>query len=167
MCGFFGWLKFHEEFSDECLVKARNATSLLFHRGPDDRGEWIGKGIFMGHQRLKIIELTDKGAQPFISPDKRYVLTYNGEIYNYLEIKNELREKGFRFQTDSDTEVFLNAYIAWGTEAFNKLEGMFSAAIYDVKENTHILVRDHLGHNPLYYQIYEGGLIYGSEYELY
>ena len=57
MCGFFGWLKFHEEFSDECLVKARNATSLLFHRGPDDRGEWIGKGIFMGHQRLKIIEL--------------------------------------------------------------------------------------------------------------
>ncbi len=165
MCGLFGWFKFenNNELSDEEINQARLATSSLKHRGPDDFGEWIKPNLYMGHQRLKILDLSQKAAQPFLSSDNRYVLSYNGEIYNFIELREELETQGFTFRTDSDTEVFLNAFIAWGPEAFIKMEGMFAAAIHDTKTSEHYLVRDHLGQKPLYYHPYDDGIAYASE----
>ena len=158
MCGLFGWLKFENDgdFSNEEIEISRVATSSLKHRGPDDFGEWQQPKIYMGHQRLKILDLSQKAAQPFRSSDNRYTLTYNGEIYNFVEMRKELEQEGFSFRTDSDTEVFLNAFIAWGTDAFLKMEGMFAAAIHDSEKNEHYLVRDHLGQKPLYFHTYRG-----------
>jgi asparagine synthase (glutamine-hydrolysing) len=165
MCGIFGWLKYGSDcsFSDDEIGIAQSAISSLKHRGPDDFGEWKQSNLYMGHQRLKTLDLSQKAAQPFLSADKRYVLSYNGEIYNFLELREELEEQGFSFRTDSDTEVFLNAFIAWGPEAFKKMEGMFAAAIHDTKTNQHYLVRDHLGQKPLYFHAYDRGFVYASE----
>ncbi len=165
MCGVFGWLKFEDKngMSEQEVDAARLATSTLEHRGPDDFGEWIQPNIYMGHQRLKILDLSQKAAQPFLSSDERYVLSYNGEIYNFIELRRELQSQGISFRTDSDTEVFLNAFIAWGIDAFLKMEGMFAAAIHDTKSNEHYLVRDHLGQKPLYFHPYDDGVIYASE----
>jgi asparagine synthase (glutamine-hydrolysing) len=165
MCGIFGWLKYGSDcsFSDYEIETAQSAISSLKHRGPDDFGEWKQSNLYMGHQRLKILDLSQKAAQPFLSADKRYVLSYNGEIYNFVELKEELEGQGFSFRTASDTEVFLNAFIAWGPEAFKKMEGMFAASIHDTKTNQHYLVRDHLGQKPLYFHSYDGGIVYASE----
>ena len=165
MCGLFGWLKFgyNGVLSDEEIRAARRSTSILKHRGPDDFGEWLQPNLYMGHQRLKILDLSQKAAQPFRCSDRRFVLSYNGEIYNYIELRKELQQEGFSFRTDSDTEVFLNAFIAWGTEAFLKMEGMFAAAIHDAETNEHYLVRDHLGQKPLYFHKYDEGIVYASE----
>jgi len=165
MCGIFGWFKCgnNENLSGEEITDAKLATSLLKHRGPDDFGEWQKSNLYMGHQRLKILDRSQKAAQPFQSPDGRFILSYNGEIYNFIELRKELQQKGFSFHSDSDTEVFLNAFIAWGTEAFLKMEGMFAAAIHDSKTNEHYLVRDHLGQKPLYFHQYDGGIVYASE----
>ncbi len=163
MCGLFGWLKFNDELTEDNIRQAQRATSSLLHRGPDDDGEWYSTRVFMGHQRLKILDLSQKAAQPFHSNDGRYVLTYNGEIYNYIEIRNELQSEGVHFRTSSDTEVFLAAFITWGSEAFSKFEGMFAAAIHDTRNDTHYLVRDHLGQKPLYYYANEKNVVYASE----
>jgi asparagine synthase (glutamine-hydrolysing) len=165
MCGFFGWLKYGSNcsFSDEDINAAKSAILSLKHRGPDDFGEWKQSNLYMGHQRLKILDLSQKAAQPFLSTDKRYVLSYNGEIYNFIELRVELQKMGFLFRTDSDTEVFLNAFIAWEAEAFKKMEGMFAAAIHDTKTNVHYLVRDHLGQKPLYFHQHDEGFVYASE----
>jgi asparagine synthase (glutamine-hydrolysing) len=163
MCGLFGWLKFDSRLTDAEIQLAQLATSKLTHRGPDGFGDWTHNGIFMGHRRLKILDLSEKAAQPFKSCDGRYILSFNGEIYNYIELRGELRQIGFNFDTNSDTEVFLKAFQAWGPEAFLRFEGMFAAAIHDRKTNMHTLVRDHLGQKPLYYFQYEQGLIYASE----
>lgn len=163
MCGLFGWLKFDEKLTEEEIRQARLATTSLMHRGPDDAGEWRQNNVFMGHQRLKILDLSERAAQPFWSSDRRYVVTYNGEIYNYIELREELHKLGVTFQTDSDTEVFLAAFIAWGIDAFSRFEGMFVAAIHDAQTNVHYLVRDHLGQKPLYFHKYGLGIVYASE----
>ncbi len=163
MCGLFGWFKFENELSDKEINDAKLAIASLKHRGPDDFGEWLRPNLYMGHQRLKILDLSQKAAQPFFSDDKRYTLSYNGEIYNYIELREELKSQGVVFQTDSDTEVFLNAFIAWGTDAFVKMEGMFAAAIHDSETGEHYLVRDHLGQKPLYFHSYDEGVVYASE----
>jgi asparagine synthase (glutamine-hydrolysing) len=129
MCGLFGWLKFDAVLTDGEIQLSRLATAKIAHRGPDGSGEWFRGGVFMGHRRLKILDLSEKSAQPFKSQDGRYVLTYNGEIYNYIELREELKQLGFRFETTSDTEVFLSAFQAWGVDAFVRFEGMFAAAI--------------------------------------
>ena len=163
MCGLFGWLKFEAELTDRDIELARLATNKLSHRGPDGSGDWFSRDVFMGHRRLKILDLSEKAAQPFKSGDGRYVLTYNGEIYNYIELREELKRLGFSFETNSDTEVFLSAFQAWGMDAFARFEGMFAAAIHDTRTNTHILVRDHLGQKPLYYFEHSQKLVYASE----
>ena len=163
MCGIFGWLKFENNLSDDEINAARQAISSLKHRGPDDFGEWLKPKLYMGHQRLKILDLSQKAAQPFFDGDNQYALSYNGEIYNFIELREELQKEGFSFQTDSDTEVFLNAFIAWKTDAFIKMEGMFAAAIHNVKTGEHYLVRDHLGQKPLYFHSYDDGVVYASE----
>ena len=163
MCGIFGWIQWQEELSNQDVLCARRATDSMVHRGPDASGEWCEGGVYMGHRRLSVIDLSDNAIQPFHSDDDRYVLTFNGEIYNYLELREELGREGYRFQSQSDTEVLLKALIAWDTRALNRLDGMFAGAFHDRKTARHVLFRDPLGQKPLYYCSDDRGLIYASE----
>jgi len=163
MCGIFGWIKFLAELTEQEKNFSRSATELLAHRGPDGGGEWSNKFFFAGHRRLKIIELSENAAQPFWSDDGRFLLLYNGELYNYKEIKKKLIKNGVKFSTNSDTEVFLAAFIYWKEDAFSYFDGMFAASIYDLYENAHYIIRDHLGQKPLYYFDYREGVIFASE----
>src|SRR5437660_3377991 len=128
------------------------------HRGGDDEGVWTtpaiddaGRRSCLGHRRLSIIDTTSAGRQPMLSTDGRYAVTFNGEIYNYRELKKELETKGSRFHTNTDTEVLLNAFAEWGADCLARLNGMFAFAIWDGKERKLTLARDRLGIKPLYY----------------
>jgi asparagine synthase (glutamine-hydrolysing) len=130
------------------------------HRGRDDQGVWISESIddtgrraCLGHRRLAIIDTSAAGHQPMLSGDGRYVLTFNGEIYNYRELREQLRGAGHGFHTESDAEVLLAAFAEWGTGCVNRLNGMFAFAVWDNKERTLTLVRDHVGIKPLYYAL--------------
>jgi len=133
------------------------------HRGPDAGGEYVSAGMYMGHRRLKIIDLSEKASQPFCSSDGRYILSFNGEIYNYLELREELKLLGCVFRTQSDTEVFLEAFRVWGASCFNRFDGMFAAAIHDRLDDVHYLVRDHFGQKPLYFTEQKDFFAYASE----
>ncbi len=163
MCGLFGWLRFEGELSEKEEHSARHALSLLAHRGPDHQGEWRQPGLYMGHRRLSIIDLSSEAHQPFFDDDKKLVTVFNGEIYNYVEIRKELETLGVSFHTSSDTEVLLKAYRVWGTEAFKKFDGMFVAALYDLRAGSLCLVRDHMGQKPLYYHCTGSEIIFSSE----
>jgi len=144
---------------DELLA----ATDLLAHRGPDGGGFWQEPPFAFGHRRLSIIDLTS-GAQPMADASGRYVITYNGEIYNYIELRSELEARGSRFRTQSDTEVILEAYRHYGVEAASKLVGMFALAIADRLERTLYLARDRLGEKPLYlWTAPSGDVLFASE----
>ncbi len=139
-------------------------TSLIVHRGPDDEGyfsapEWLS----MGFRRLSILDLSAKGHQPMLCADKRYAIVFNGEIYNYREIREELVSKGFAFFSDTDTEVILNAYKAWGEKCVDKFVGMFAFAVADLKRRTVVAFRDPLGIKPLFYFEDQEYLIFCSE----
>jgi len=123
------------------------------HGGPDDAGFFIDqeKGLALGHRRLSLIDLSNAGHQPMLSQDHQIVIAFNGEIYNYLELREELKLKGYLFTTETDTEVILQSYACWGHTCFKRLEGMFALAIYDKKTNEIVLARDHAGIKPLYY----------------
>jgi asparagine synthase (glutamine-hydrolysing) len=139
------------------------ATSLLVHRGPDGGGYWHEPPFAFGHRRLSIIDLAT-GAQPMADISGRYVITYNGEIYNYVELRAELESRGSRFQTNSDTEVILEAYRHYGVEAASRLVGMFALAIADRVERTLYLARDRLGEKPLYiWTTRSGETVFASE----
>ena len=122
MCGFVG-------FYSDYLYDLEKSLVGLKHRGPDNANSLImsydEKNIGLGHVRLAIIDIDEKANQPFLSRDNRYILVYNGEIYNYLELKSELESDGFEFTTNSDTEVLINAFKKWGTKCFRKFRGMF------------------------------------------
>lgn len=135
---------------------------VLHHRGPDDSNVYIGENIALGHNRLAIIDIKN-AIQPMKSKDDRYVLVFNGEIYNYVELKKELIKKGFEFKTNSDTEVLLNMYICYGKACVSKLNGMFAFAIYDTQNKTLFLARDHFGVKPLYYTYQNNEFIFASE----
>jgi asparagine synthase (glutamine-hydrolysing) len=144
---------------DELLA----ATDLLAHRGPDGGGFWQEPPFAFGHRRLSIIDL-NSGAQPMADASGRYVITYNGEIYNYIELRSELEARGSRFRTQSDTEVILEAYRHYGVEAASKLVGMFALAIADRLERTLYLARDRLGEKPLYlWTAPSGDVLFASE----
>ncbi len=145
---------------DRARVEAMNART--HHRGPDGTQVWIGKGITLGHNRLAIIDLSDAALQPMESGDNRYVIVFNGEIYNYRELRKEL-ESGYSFKTQSDTEVLLAAYARWGEAMLPKLRGIFAFGIWDTKEESLLLVRDHMGVKPLYYRFENGILCFSSE----
>jgi asparagine synthase (glutamine-hydrolysing) len=158
MCGFVGWFDLNPKSAD--VLIAMNET--LSHRGPNAAGYFIKGPVAMGHRRLSVIDL-ESSVQPMTSLCGRYTLVFNGEIYNFLTLKTELQSLGCHFRTEGDTEVLLNALIAWKAAAINKLEGMFAFAFWDEKEKTFLLARDHAGIKPLYYA-YEGErLIFGSE----
>ncbi len=163
MCGIFGWVTTGHSLSVENLTHAHLATMKLSHRGPDHQGEWQYKNIYMGHRRLSIIDLSVAAHQPFIHPVTGDVLIFNGEIYNYIELRDELKLLGHIFQTDSDTEVLLAALIQWDFQALTKIDGMFAGAWHQKSTNRHILFRDPLGQKPLYLARVTEGWIYSSE----
>jgi asparagine synthase (glutamine-hydrolysing) len=158
MCGIFGFVGRDLPPVDD-LARVAN---LLSHRGPDGGACWHEPGVFLAHRRLSIIDLST-GAQPMFSADGRYVITFNGEIYNYVELREELRAGGVEFRTASDTEVILAGYARWGVEVTSKLEGMFAFAVYDRRERTTYLARDRFGEKPLLVAHPGGALVFASE----
>ncbi len=162
MCGIAGL--FHLDTAkpvDPARVKAM--TDALAHRGPDGSGVWTARGVGLGHRRLSIIDLGG-GAQPMALPDESVVVTYNGEIYNFAEVRAELEARGAVFRTDSDTEVLLHGWRAWGPDMLPRLNGMFAFALYDARAKTLFLARDRLGVKPLHYaQLSDGSVAFSSE----
>lgn len=158
MCGIAGIIS----DSAETLAKINAATDLVNHRGPDGRGVYIQQNLAFGHRRLSILDLSELGKQP-MSYVERYVITYNGEVYNYLEIREDLRKKGYQFKSDSDTEVILAAYAEWGQDCLHRFNGMFSFAIYDQVKQTVFCARDRFGVKPFYYLCHGTDLYFGSE----
>ncbi len=157
MCGLAGVLGQNpsEIILDKMLLVQK-------HRGPDYTGKYIDTNIALGHNRLSIIDLSDTANQPFYSQDKNQVLVFNGEIYNYLELKKELRPE-YNFVTHSDTEVLLASYKKWGTDCLSKLNGMFSFAIWDIEEQSLFAARDRFGVKPFYYHFDDTQFIFASE----
>ena len=162
MCGIVGVVTKNKEI-DEKLVS--RMTEALFHRGPDDSGLWISpdKKIGLGHRRLSIIDLSEAGKQPMSDRDEKLHIVYNGEIYNFLEVRKELEKKGCIFKSKTDTEVILYAYKTWGTDCLAKLNGMFAFAIYDLDKKKIFIARDRIGKKPLYWSQYKGKFVFASE----
>lgn len=158
MCGFVGYI--NQKDVDTSAV--RNMANRIKHRGPDDEQYFQNDEVSMGFRRLSIIDLAH-GGQPLFSQDKTKVLTFNGEIYNYKDIRAELKKLGYSFKTDVDSEVIIRGYEAWGAGILKKLRGMFAFAIYDQKKHQVFLARDHFGIKPLYYYHYQDTFLYASE----
>ena len=156
MCGIIGFVSPKGE--KEKIIK--KMTDRLIHRGPDEEGFYIDKDIALGHRRLSIIDL-DNGKQPI--SNKKFVVIFNGEIYNYMELKAELIANNYKFETDSDTEVLLHGYEEWGNNLPKKLRGMFAFAIWDKKNKTLFCARDNFGIKPLYYYKNEDVFMFASE----
>ncbi|GJM31920.1 MAG: asparagine synthetase B [Saprospiraceae bacterium] len=161
MCGISGIINFNGSQVQESHLT--QMMKVMKHRGPDDNGTFVEDNIGLGFVRLSIIDLTKAGHQPMFSPDERYVMIYNGEIYNYIELKEELRGLGFSFQTKTDTEVLLTAYRAWGENMLHRLNGMWAFVIYDRVEKTIFGARDRYGIKPFYYCMDDDRFIFGSE----
>ncbi|HET6992011.1 MAG TPA: asparagine synthase (glutamine-hydrolyzing), partial [Bacteroidia bacterium] len=159
MCGINGIIDLKVQGNFELQVRKMNAA--LAHRGPDDEGIFSENGISLGHRRLSIIDLSSAGHQPMKYENERYTIIYNGELYNFRELKNELTE--ITFQTNSDTEVILASYVKWGEQCLDHFNGMFAFAIWDKIKKELFIVRDRLGIKPLYYAQVNNQLIFSSE----
>jgi asparagine synthase (glutamine-hydrolysing) len=161
MCGIAGLVDLKgREVRKETI---KTMTDAIKHRGPDGEGQWVHENVGIGHRRLSIIDLSDAAAQPMFSPDSRYALTYNGEIYNYKEIRLELEALGNQFRTASDSEVLLVALIQWKAKALIKFNGMFAFAFYDTLTGEILFARDRYGIKPLYYSLQDSYFTFGSE----
>ncbi len=145
-------------------VSITNICAALQHGGPDDEGIWSDEtaGLVLGHRRLSLLDLSSAGHQPMLYQD-RYVISFNGEIYNFQQLRSELQQLGHQFRTQTDTEVILAAYEQWGTQSFARLEGMFAFALWDKTDQTLLLVRDRSGIKPLYYIHTADGIAFASE----
>ena len=161
MCGIAGLI--HLDNSPVSSVVLQSMTDALIHRGPDDEGHWIENNVGIGHRRLSIIDLSPAGRQPMVSTNDRYVLSYNGEVYNFRELRRELKNKGYKFRSQTDSEVVLNSLTEWGTKALNRFNGMFALALWDRKERTLLLSRDRYGMKPLYVSQQGNTFSFGSE----
>lgn len=148
MCGIVGQVGV-DSSADKIRATLESQLATLAHRGPDGHGVFVDPKFGFGHARLSIIDLA-AGGQPMMYGGGRYTITYNGEIYNYKELKKELLEKGMTFNTNSDTEVILAGYAAWGEDVFTKLNGMFALAIFDKHQDKLILARDPYGKNHFF-----------------
>ena len=164
MCGISGLFNFTNR-----NIEAKKIISEIVKiqnlRGPDDNGQWQSdcKKVLFGHNRLSIIDLSTNGKQPFISLDNNFIITFNGEIYNFKEIKKELISKNIKFRSNTDTEVIIESYKFWGLEFLNKLRGMFAFALWDDLNKKLILARDPFGIKPLYYSIKNGVCYFASQ----
>lgn len=163
MCGIVGIFSFSGPERLWSSARMKSMIEKVAHRGPDGCGEWAEAGIFLGHSRLAVLDLTEAGHQPMHSRDQRFVVSYNGEIYNFRALQRELEESGERFVTATDTEVLLAAWRYWGIDCIVRLEGIFAFAVFDRQERKLFLVRDHLGVKPLHYMISERELSFASE----
>ena len=158
MCGLVGFAAKTGRPAD----RIESARAALGHRGPDGQGVYDQGGVALGHTRLSIIDL-EGGAQPLRSPCGRFALVANGEIYNHIELRNELLGQGARFATQSDSEVILQGYAAWGRDVLTRLEGMYAFALHDVEQDEVLLARDPLGMKPLYCHDGSSGVRFASE----
>lgn len=156
MCGILGSYskKFH--FKEEHL-------NIISHRGPDDKGYFFENNVMLGHRRLSIVDLSINGHQPLSTIDNSYIIVFNGEIYNHIEIRNELIKEGFKFKSNSDTETLLYGYVKWGVEILKKLNGIFAFAIFDKLNSKLFIARDQFGIKPLYYYNQDGIFAFSSE----
>ena len=161
MCGIAGAISFDKKKIDKKLIPS--LINSIKHRGPDHNGSWISENqsILLINTRLSILDLTKKGNQPFYSKDKRYIIVFNGEIYNFKDLKKNLKE--FKFHSETDTEVLLNLYIKYKSKCLKMLEGMFSFAIYDRHKNELFRARDHFGIKPFYYYRFLNKFWFSSE----
>lgn len=160
MCGISGIINKNGNTVLHCEIKRMN--DLIKHRGPDDEGFYFDKNIAFGHRRLSILDLSSNGHQPMSYLDK-YIITYNGEIYNYIELREELKKDGYRFKSDTDTEVILASYDKWGIECVNRFNGMWAFAIYDKEKEIIFCSRDRFGIKPFYYTEVNDKFVFGSE----
>jgi asparagine synthase (glutamine-hydrolysing) len=163
MCGIAGLIDLSGNLVDRHTVEAM--TSALSHRGPDAEGQWVEANVGIGHRRLSVIDLSSAANQPMVSPDGRFVLTYNGEVYNYLELRQQLEEAGCIFRTSSDTEVVLQALIQWGPGAVPRFNGMFALAMWDRRTGILFLARDRYGIKPLYIAQQGNRFMFASEHK--
>lgn len=161
MCGISGIFNFDSSPVDPVAVREMN--NIILHRGPDGNGVFSEGNIGIGSTRLAIIDLREIANMPMYDTENRYVIVFNGEIFNYIEVRNELLQKGYKFNTDSDTEVILNAYKEWGENCNHKLNGMWAFAIWDKQEKTLFCSRDRYGIKPLYFYKDDKRIIFGSE----
>ena len=157
MCGIAGIISKNPINRD----KFEKMVDLVSYRGPDDRGTFYDGNVAFGHRRLSILDLSQAGHQPFI--DEQYVLVYNGEIYNYQVLRRELENHGYRFSTNTDTEVLIKSYKHWGSECVQKLNGMWAFAIYDREKHVVFCSRDRFGIKPFYYYKNDSTLVFASE----
>lgn len=164
MCGIAGFYSCEDSIKEKQLYSLLNMKQTLTHRGPDDDNIYLNDHIGLAHTRLSIIDIS-KGKQPMVKRigDYSIVISYNGEIYNTKELRSQLSSYSLSWDTASDTEVILNGYLAFGTEFFKELNGIFAFSIYDERIDTLYLVRDHLGIKPLFYQIYDSYFVFASE----
>ena len=167
MCGIVGyWNKSNNLNIDLLNENVSNMAKTLHHRGPDDTGVWVdpSSGIALGHRRLSIIDISDLGHQPMFSSNGRFVISYNGEVYNYNQIRYILESKKYIFKSNSDTEVLLASFEEWGIkESLKKFNGMFSFAVWDRSKRELCLARDRIGEKPLYYGVQNNTLFFASE----
>lgn len=164
MCRISGIIS-KQDFNQNILDWANLMSESMFRGGPDSEGGYISENnqLAFSHRRLSILDLSSAGHQPMFSDDKSLIITFNGEIYNYISIKNELIKLGYFFKTNTDTEVIINAFKAWGEASFSRFEGMFAFAIHDVLNNKVFIARDRMGIKPLYFYNDKNNFIFGSE----
>lgn len=161
MCGICGIINFNNKPVRENFLKEMMRT--MKHRGPDDEGIFIQNNVGLGFVRLSIIDLSPAGHQPMVSVDKRFIIVFNGEIYNYLELRKELTFLGYSFNTNSDTEVLLISYIHWGKDCLHHFNGMWAFVILDKLKNEIFCARDRFGVKPFYYSLENNQFIFGSD----
>ena len=161
MCGVAGIFSLAGERVEPGVL--RKMTDVIAHRGPDGEGQWIDGNVGLGHRRLAIIDLSPAGYQPMVSTEQRFVLSYNGEIYNFKELRSELEALGHHFRSRTDSEVVLNAWAEWGEDCVTRFNGMFAFAIWDKREQSLYLVRDRYGIKPLYYACWGQTFLFASE----
>jgi len=160
MCGIVGF-----NWQDE--KKIRSLACLLEHRGPEQEGFHVRDGVSIGHKRLRIIDLSEKGRQPIYNEDRTVCISYNGEIFNFQELRDELEKAGHKFESKTDTEVLVHGYEEWGTGLLEKINGQFAFCIFDKTKNIFFIARDRLGIKPLYYYCDQKRFIFGSELKVF
>ena len=163
MCGIAGFVFSSDRVRETDVNAVRQMTRRMSLRGPDAEGIWTGAGVVLGHRRLAIIDLEPRSNQPMLSADGRYCLVFNGEIYNFRELRDELEAQGEMFRTTSDSEVLIALYARYREAMLPRLRGMFAFAMWDAQSKELFLARDPYGIKPLYYAVTKEGLIFASQ----